>query len=133
MWGGTCSYRAAAGSCAGQWSTTFRCCCRNGRFRHNRWAKGEVAELNAKESGGRLQPDFHENPSQRKRFRRQKYDRMPLFTRPFFLFAYRCLLRLNFLDGTEGLIFWVLQTFSFRFLVDAKIWKRRRITSPAHK
>jgi len=93
--------------------------------RHNRWADGELAEMHAGESTGRLQPDAFGNPAQRKRYLRQKYDRLPLFVRPFLLFAYRYILRLGFLDGTEGFIFWVLQTFWFRFLVDAKIWERR--------
>ena len=78
--------------------------------RHNRWADGEVA---------------HGNPAQRKRFLRQKYNQLPLFIRPFGLFLYRYIFRLGFLDGTEGFIFWVLQTFWFRFLVDAKIWEKR--------
>lgn len=94
--------------------------------RHNRWADGEVAELDAGESAGRLTPDAFGNPAQQKRFLRQSYDRLPLFVRPFLLFLYRYFFRLGFLDGTEGLIFWVLQTFWFRFLVDAKIWERRR-------
>jgi hypothetical protein len=93
--------------------------------RHNRWADGEVAEMTAGESEGRLQPDAFGNPAQRKRYLRQKYDRLPLFARPFLLFVYRYLFRLGFLDGTEGFIFWVLQTFWFRFLVDAKIWEHR--------
>jgi hypothetical protein len=90
--------------------------------RHNRWADGEVAELDAAETAGRIEPDAHGNPIQRKRYLRQKYNRMPLFIRPFLLFFYRYFIRLGFLDGTEGLIFWVLQTFWFRFLVDAQIW-----------
>jgi len=94
--------------------------------RHNRWADGEAAELESGETQGRLQPDLRGNPAQRKRFLRQKYNRLPLFIRPFGLFAYRYLFRLGFLDGTEGLIFWVLQTFWFRFLVDAKIWEKRQ-------
>ena len=98
--------------------------------RHNRWADGEVAELDSKETSGRLQPDAHGNPAQRKRYLRQKYNRMPLFLRPFALFVYRYCFRLGFLDGTEGLIFWVLQTFWFRFLVDAKIWEKRPRFTP---
>jgi hypothetical protein len=94
--------------------------------RHNRWSDGEVAELESKETMGRLQPDIRGNPAQRKRFLRQTYDRLPLFIRPFALFVYRYFFRLGFLDGTEGLIFWVLQTFWFRFLVDAKIWEKRQ-------
>lgn len=93
--------------------------------RHNRWADGEVAELSSSETRGRVEPDAFGNPIQRKRFLRQRYNRMPLFVRPFALFIYRYFFRLGFLDGTEGLIFWVLQTFWFRFLIDAKIWEKR--------
>jgi glycosyltransferase involved in cell wall biosynthesis len=93
--------------------------------RHNRWADGEVSELDAEETEGRLQPNAHGNPAQRKRYLRQKYNQLPLFIRPFGLFVYRYFFRLGLLDGTEGFIFWVLQTFWFRFLVDAKIWEKR--------
>jgi glycosyltransferase involved in cell wall biosynthesis len=93
--------------------------------RHNRWADGEVAELGDNETAGRLQPDALGNPAQRKRYLRGQYLRFPLFLRALALFVYRYFFRLGFLDGTEGLIFWVLQTFWFRFLVDAKIWERR--------
>jgi len=93
--------------------------------RHNRWADGEVGELDSQEAAGRLKPDARGNPAERKRFLRQQYNRMPLFVRPFVLFVYRYFIRRGFLDGTEGFIFWVLQTFWFRFLVDAKIWEKR--------
>ena len=99
--------------------------------RHNRWADSEVAELDSQETSGRLQPDARGNPAQRKRYLRKKYNRMPLFVRPFVLFVYRYFFRLGFLDGTEGFIFWVLQTFWFRFLVDAKIWEKRHASSPS--
>ena len=99
--------------------------------RHNRWADAEVAELEAGETAGRVRPDIRGNPVQRKRFLRQKYDRLPLFVRAFGLFAYRYIFRLGFLDGTEGLIFWVLQTFWLRFLIDAKIWEKHHAERPA--
>jgi len=95
--------------------------------RHNRWADGEVAEQDAKQTGGRLQPDARGNPAQRKRFLREKYNKLPLFIRPFGLLVYRYFFRLGFLDGTEGFIFWILQTFWFRFLVDAKIWEKHHV------
>jgi len=97
--------------------------------RHNRWADGEVAEMDAAQAGeaaeGRLVADAKGNPAQRKRAWRQKYNQLPLFVRPFALFFYRFVFKLGFLDGTEGFIFWVLQTFWFRFLIDAKIWEKR--------
>jgi len=95
--------------------------------RHNRWADSEVAELAAPGGEGRVQPDARGNPVERKRYLREKYNRMPLFVRPFALFFYRYFIRLGCLDGRQGFIFWVLQTFWFRFLVDAKIWERRHI------
>ena len=97
--------------------------------RHNRWADSEVAELETLDTAGRIEPDARGNPVERKRYFREKYNRMPLFARAFALFAYRYFFRLGFLDGTEGLIFWVLQTFWFRFLVDAKIWEKRNVVS----
>ena len=97
--------------------------------RHNRWADGEVAELFTEASGGaetgRLVADSKGNPAQRKRALRQKYNKLPLFVRPFALFGYRYFFKMGFLDGTEGFIFWTLQTFWFRFLIDSKIWERR--------
>jgi hypothetical protein len=96
-----------------------------------------VAELDSTETTGRLRPDARGNPAQRKRYLRQKYNQLPLFVRPFGLFVYRYFFRLGFLDGTEGFIFWVLQTFWFRFLVDAKIWERshaaRTVAAPSVK
>jgi glycosyltransferase involved in cell wall biosynthesis len=99
--------------------------------RHNRWADGEVAELFAADSGeasaGRLTADAKGNPAQRKRALRAKYNKLPLFVRPFALFGYRYFFKLGFLDGTEGFIFWTLQTFWFRFLIDSKIWEKRNL------
>ena len=93
--------------------------------RHNRWSDGEVAETCAQRTAGLLTPKLFGTPPQQKRFFREIYNQIPLFIRPFAFFAYRYFVRLGFLDGTEGLIFWVLQTFWFRFLIDAKLWERR--------
>ena len=99
--------------------------------RHNRWADGEVAEMFAADSGeasaGRLVADAKGNPAQRKRALRAKYNKLPLFVRPFALFGYRYFFKMGFLDGTEGFIFWTLQTFWFRFLIDSKIWEKRNL------
>ena len=54
------------------------------------------------------------------------YYRQPLFLRAFLLFLYRYVWKRGFLDGREGLIFYVLQTFWFRFLIDAKLYERRK-------
>ncbi len=98
--------------------------------RHNRWADAEVMELTASESSGRIQGNISGNPVQQKRYLRSLYDRAPLFIRPFLLFIYRYIIRAGFLDGIEGLIFFVLQAFWFRFLVDAKLYEKRRKDLP---
>jgi hypothetical protein len=44
---------------------------------------------------------------------------------------YGYVLHLGFLDGVEGLIFHTLRRFWFRFLIDARIWKREHAAAPA--
>jgi len=94
--------------------------------RHNRWSSAEVEELSAEQQQGRVRGRAAGNPVERKRFLRGLYNRTPLFVRPFALFFYRYFIRLGFLDGAEGFIFYVLQTFWFRFIVDAKLFEKTR-------
>ena len=51
------------------------------------------------------------------------YMNLPLFVRPFLFFIYRVIFRLGFLDGTRGLIWYFLQCFWYRFLVDVKYYQ----------
>ena len=92
--------------------------------RHNRWAYAEVDEILAPSGSGVIQPGSGD-PVAEKRALRGRYNRAPLFWRALGLFLYRYVLRLGFLDGRWGLVFFVLQTFWFRFLVDAKLHERR--------
>jgi glycosyltransferase involved in cell wall biosynthesis len=94
--------------------------------RHNRWSDAEVMEQTQAMDAVRIQPRLRGNPLERKRFLRGLYNRAPLFVRPYALFFYRYFLRLGFLDGWEGFIFWTLQTFWFRFLIDAKLFEHRK-------
>lgn len=98
-------------------------------YRHNRWSDAEVREMLLQQGGeveGRIGGRLTGNPIERKRFLRSFYTNAPAFTRPFALFFYRYVLCLGFLDGKEGFIFYVLQTFWFRFLVDAKLYESRK-------
>jgi glycosyltransferase involved in cell wall biosynthesis len=94
--------------------------------RHNRWADAEVDELLHPETTDRIAGKMTGNAVQRKRFLRDIYNSAPYFVRPMGLFLYRYFVRLGFLDGMEGTIFWVLQTFWFRFLIDAKLYEARQ-------
>ena len=111
--------------------------------RHNRWADAEVREIlrqrearrQSQSSPGQpkldqVQPSLLGNSIQRKRALRAYYDNFPLFVRPFALFLYRYLLMGGFLDGTEGLIFCILQTLWFRFLIDAKLYEATQFPPP---
>ena len=93
--------------------------------RHNRWADAEVDELLNPGTTQVITGQISGNPVEKKRALRGFYNKLPLFFRAFILFLYRYIFRLGFLDGREGLIFFVLQTFWFRFLVDAKLFERR--------
>lgn len=92
--------------------------------RHNRWADAEVDEILAPSGSGVIQPGKGD-PVAEKRAQRSGYYKAPLLWRAFALFLYRYVWKRGFLDGRWGLIFFVLQTFWFRFLVDAKLHERR--------
>jgi glycosyltransferase involved in cell wall biosynthesis len=92
--------------------------------RHNRWADAEVDEL--LDPGAQVIRGGSGDPIAEKRAQRAWYYRQPLFLRALLLFLYRYIWKRGFLDGTEGMIFYVLQTFWFRFLVDAKLYERRK-------
>lgn len=92
--------------------------------RHNRWSEAEVQEILHPTGEGVIQGKLRgDTPMQIKRGLRGLFLRLPLFTRSFLFFSYRYLLRLGFLDGKPGLIYNFLQTFWYRFLIDAKLYE----------
>ncbi len=93
--------------------------------RHNKWSDAEVDELIDPRKSQVISGRLFGDPVEKKRAFRKFYNVLPLFIRPFILFLYRYFIRLGFVDGREGLIFFVLQTFWYRFLVDAKIFEKR--------
>jgi glycosyltransferase involved in cell wall biosynthesis len=93
--------------------------------RHNRWSEAEVEEILHPTEAGVIQGKLRGgSPMQKKRGLRALFLRVPPFTRAFLFFTYRYFLRLGFLDGRPGLIYNVLQTFWYRFLIDAKLFER---------
>lgn len=96
---------------------------------HNNWATKEANEifLANRNSTEEIEPRFWGNAIQKRRWLKSHiFERAPLFYRSFVYFIYRYFIRGGFLDGKEGLIFFVLQTFWFRFLVDAKVFERQK-------
>lgn len=97
--------------------------------RHNRWSDLEVDEYFNNLTEGRVSASLRGNAIQKKRALRALYGRLPLFIRPWLFFVYRYFCRLGFLDGYPGLIYCVLQTLWFRFLIDAKVYERLKTQS----
>jgi glycosyltransferase involved in cell wall biosynthesis len=89
--------------------------------KHNRYAT-----LHAREEFKRrknqhtwpLQGTLFGSPDQQIVWLKQRWDRMPLYVRPFLYFFLRYILLLGFLDGKQGFIFHFLQAFWYRLLID---------------
>ena len=93
---------------------------------HNNWATKEAKEILAAKRNltGEVKARMWGNAIERRRWlKRNIFEKAPLFYRSFIYFNYRYFIRGGFLDGKEGLIFFFLQTFWFRFLVDAKVFE----------
>jgi glycosyltransferase involved in cell wall biosynthesis len=98
-------------------------------LRHARWSRLEAQEMlsTVAANANRVRSDPMGTHTERKRWLREGiYGRAPLFIRPFLYWFYRYILRLGFLDGTEGLIFHFLQGCWYRFLIDCEIYERRK-------
>lgn len=62
----------------------------------------------------------------RQKSRRKIYYKLPLFLRARLYFWYRYYVQLGFLDGKEGRIYAFLQAYWYRYLVDSKIYERKK-------
>lgn len=99
--------------------------------KHNRYASREAVNMLLMQHGmdadaNGVAPKLFGNDAERKRWLKVRYARMPLFVRPFAYFFIRYVLKLGFLDGKEGFVWYVLQGFWYRFLVDAKIYEMKK-------
>lgn len=99
--------------------------------KHNGYATREMVDMllmeyNLDASSQEVVPRFFGTEEQRKRWLKVKYVRAPLFFRPFVNFFIRYVLKAGFLDGKEGFVWHFLQGFSYRFLVDAKIFELKK-------
>jgi glycosyltransferase involved in cell wall biosynthesis len=95
--------------------------------RHNKWSLLEAIEIIKEIKSGEVRSTLTGNPIERRRwFKKNLFEKLPLFIRSISYFIYRYIFRVGFLDGKEGLVFHVLQGFWFRFLVDAKVYEIHR-------
>ena len=99
---------------------------------HNRWSSAEAVEVTTRlheetDGDGRTLPaSLRGDIRMKKRWLKNNvWYRSPLLVRPLVFFIYSYFFRLGFLDGKAGLIYHILQSFWFRFLVDAKIYEMK--------
>jgi glycosyltransferase involved in cell wall biosynthesis len=95
---------------------------------HNKWAMLEAFDILSKGADGEVKSTLAGTPIEKTRwFKTVFFQGMPLFLRSFMYFFYRYIIKLGFLDGTQGFIFCVLQAFWFRFLVDANVFEIKQV------
>lgn len=99
--------------------------------KHNGYATREAENMlrmryGMDEDSEGVKPRLLGNDAERKRWLKLRYARMPLFVRPLIYFFIRYFVKLGFLDGKSGFVWYVLQGFWYRFLVDAKIFELQR-------
>lgn len=99
--------------------------------KHNKYASREAVNMLLMQYGMDADAEgvpakLFGNDAERKRWLKVRYARMPLFLRPFIYFFVRYILKRGFLDGRQGFIWYVLQGFWYRFLVDAKIYEIKK-------
>lgn len=99
--------------------------------KHNNYATREAIDIlninyNFTNKENEINPKLFGNQVERKKYLKNVYASLPLFTRPFIYFFWRYILRFGFLDKTQGLIWHFLQAFWYRFLVDVKIYEIKK-------
>jgi glycosyltransferase involved in cell wall biosynthesis len=68
-----------------------------------------------------VKPYFWGSPDERTAWLKQRWWKMPRYTRPMLYFIYRIIFKLGILDGRTGFIFHFMQAYWFRLVVDIKI------------
>jgi len=101
--------------------------------KHIRYAAREARVLERHAVSGRIDtsglPAGDSSLRYKRRLKGSVYARSPLFLRALAYFLYRYVIRGGYRDGTEGLIYHVLQAFWYRFYADVKVWEGTRQSS----
>lgn len=102
--------------------------------KHNSYSDREVQDYFRTEQDTQ---DFGEGLDYTAKFKRwfkfRIYYKLPLGLRAHAYFWYRYYVKCGFLDGREGKIFCFLQAYWYRFLVDAKIYEKKKLTQEHKK
>lgn len=93
--------------------------------KHNSYATREVYDYMERKQFLEGQAVLYDEAEKTKKFRDNLYYRLPPFLRAKMYYWYKYYLRLGFLDGTPGRIYAFLQSYWYRYLVDAKIYEKQ--------
>lgn len=91
--------------------------------KHNWYATREMNDFFAREKMN--QKELYQKANIIKKLRDNVYYKMPLFLRAKLFYLYKYYIKLGFLDGKEGKIYAFIQTYFYRFIVDAKIYEKK--------
>lgn len=90
--------------------------------KHNWYSTREVQDYIAENLETSIE-SLESGQIKNRRKQKKLYYKLPKFFRALALFIYRYIFQLGFLDGREGLIFHILNTYWYRYLVDVKIYE----------
>lgn len=92
--------------------------------KHNWYATREVKDYFDRLHRENQQADLYQDAQATKKLRDGLYYRLPKFLRAKLYYIYRYYFQLGFLDGTPGRIFAFVQSYFYRYTVDAKIYEQ---------
>ena len=110
---------------------TFSCDCLHYDFKdihsfvdkHNWYASREVNDYYHRKTI--QQKELYKKANITRKLRDGFYYKLPLFLRAKLFYIYKYYFLLGFLDGKEGKIYAMIQSYFYRFIVDAKIYEKR--------
>lgn len=94
--------------------------------RYNWYTTRELDDYLAFRAGKSQQANTDEKLQRHRKKKFSIYYRAPMFFRSWLWFIYNYYFRLGFLDGREGYIYHYLESYWYRFLVDARIYEHDR-------
>jgi glycosyltransferase involved in cell wall biosynthesis len=96
--------------------------------KHNEYAIREVMQIELNNSIKNDSGKQHSNRfSTLKLMFKRIYYNLPLFIRPFLIFFIRYFFLFGFLDGLRGLIWHVMHTFWYRFIIDINLFEIKQL------
>jgi len=89
--------------------------------KHNAYASREVTDYYERKIKGTEKAGIYKKASRTENLRDNVYYKLPKYFRAKLLYIYNYYFRLGFLDGEAGRVYAFIQSYFYRFLVDAKL------------